>query len=357
MKREVSVYIDLLRFMAAFAGLLEHLSDHLGGWVWRFGGVGGEAVGVFFVLSGFVISYVTQSREHDAATYTLARAARLYSVIVPAMFLTYLLDRSLYESALYVDGTIWDYVRSLTFTNQLWNTVTHVGTMGPYWSLGFEVPYYLAFGAWMFLPTGYAGKILAMFALVMFFGPRIATYFPLWLLGVACQQAMVKAARTSQTDPRPMLWTGVTIATLVLLVVWRLVNYHAEQRLRIGIPREFAAGELRPIIYFYGLGVLLAIHLLAFSRLPHKATRLLMRLEKPIRWLAGATFSLYLLNLPAIICFKAVLSGMPAGNAKTSLVMILTLCLSLAVAAIFERRKYLWREALGRLFLRGNRVA
>ena len=46
------------------------------------------AVGVFFVLSGFVIGYAVHEREKDARSYFVGRAARVYSVAVPALVLT-----------------------------------------------------------------------------------------------------------------------------------------------------------------------------------------------------------------------------------------------------------------------------
>ncbi|MGH7072336.1 MAG: acyltransferase family protein [Acetobacteraceae bacterium] len=94
MTREVSLYLDLLRFLAALTVFLGHVSGSrfTGGFLWQFGPYMGEAVTVFFVLSGFVIGYTTDRREKSAYSYAVARAARIYSVALPALVVTFTLD-------------------------------------------------------------------------------------------------------------------------------------------------------------------------------------------------------------------------------------------------------------------------
>lgn len=94
MTQPLSLYLDLVRTMAAFIVVLSHLGyGHLiGGHLWFFTCFGNEAVMVFFVLSGLVIGYVTDRRELTLSHYATARMARLYSVILPAMVLTLILD-------------------------------------------------------------------------------------------------------------------------------------------------------------------------------------------------------------------------------------------------------------------------
>jgi peptidoglycan/LPS O-acetylase OafA/YrhL len=49
-------------------------------------------VDVFFVLSGFVIAFVTTERESDGRSFAIARLARVYSVALPALVVTFVLD-------------------------------------------------------------------------------------------------------------------------------------------------------------------------------------------------------------------------------------------------------------------------
>jgi peptidoglycan/LPS O-acetylase OafA/YrhL len=57
-----------------------------------FSGYGHSAVVVFFVLSGFVIRHVTDTKEMHWPDYAASRIARIFSVTVPAIFLTLICD-------------------------------------------------------------------------------------------------------------------------------------------------------------------------------------------------------------------------------------------------------------------------
>jgi hypothetical protein len=92
--RATSLYLDLVRPAAAFVVLLPHVSFQgiSGGRLRILGSVGVQAVDVFFVLSGFVIAHVRATRECDVRSYVVSRAARIYSVAIPALILTAVVD-------------------------------------------------------------------------------------------------------------------------------------------------------------------------------------------------------------------------------------------------------------------------
>src|SRR5215831_20934769 len=94
MTSALSLYLDALRFAAAVTVFLSHYGRARisGGLFWHFISYGHIAVLVFFVLSGFVIASVTETRERSFENYALSRIARLYSVIIPAFVLTAVLD-------------------------------------------------------------------------------------------------------------------------------------------------------------------------------------------------------------------------------------------------------------------------
>ena len=49
---------------------------------------GNTAVCVFFVLSGFVMRYVTVTRVTTGRAYWIDRVSRMYSVVIPALLFT-----------------------------------------------------------------------------------------------------------------------------------------------------------------------------------------------------------------------------------------------------------------------------
>src|SRR3984957_15539354 len=86
MDPDESLYLDLVRAAASFFVVLDHaptLFDMPGTPRW-----GHQAVVVFFVLSGYVISHVSDTKEPTGRAFVVARLARLWSVLVPAMVLT-----------------------------------------------------------------------------------------------------------------------------------------------------------------------------------------------------------------------------------------------------------------------------
>jgi len=94
LKDHLSIYLDAIRFMTALTVFVGHYSLlHLsGGLLWQIQPYADEAVVVFFVLSGFVIAHATHGRRTSAADYCIGRAARIYSVVLPALLLTAVLD-------------------------------------------------------------------------------------------------------------------------------------------------------------------------------------------------------------------------------------------------------------------------
>ena len=63
MTNALSLYLDALRFGAAFIVFLSHFGRVSGGLFWQMQPYGRTAVLVFFVLSGFVIAWVTETKE------------------------------------------------------------------------------------------------------------------------------------------------------------------------------------------------------------------------------------------------------------------------------------------------------
>jgi peptidoglycan/LPS O-acetylase OafA/YrhL len=152
--RPTSVYLNAVRFTAALIVFLGHISGHrfTSGLFWQMTAFMDLAVMIFFVLSGFVIAYVTDTGESDLHIYAVNRISRIYSVALPALILTFTLDTigRYLRPELYNEGWgfssqhIWlQYLAGFTFTNELWWKQVYVGSDLPYWSLGYEVWYYI----------------------------------------------------------------------------------------------------------------------------------------------------------------------------------------------------------------------
>ena len=189
MKRDVSAFLDLTRTLAAFTVFLAHLSRPMfgGGVPFISGELAHTAVIVFFVLSGFVISWAAE-RDGTAREYVLNRASRIYSVALPALALTWLTDNYLLLhypgvlGALYQYTTPWKYLPLfLSFSNDFWFLSEDAFSNIPYWSLCYEVWYYVLFGALVFSRGFWRWGIAIVSLMIM--GPRLWLLWPIWLAG------------------------------------------------------------------------------------------------------------------------------------------------------------------------------
>jgi peptidoglycan/LPS O-acetylase OafA/YrhL len=353
MKTETSVFLDMVRFCAALVVAFDHMADYTNGLLWKFGTFGPQAVDVFFVLSGYVIAYAVANRESDFTRYVVSRFARLYSVVLPTLIIGFVLGiigTALRPAVDWGDTSLVSYLRCLLFTNELWFSRVTPGYNGPFWSLGYEVWYYLIF-AGAYFGKG-AWRIALTLLCVVAAGPRIMMMSPLWLMGVA---AWTLSTRISIRKSRAgLLWCG-SLTFLGMLVLWQLA------RLRISgghpFPVENAAPwrtlvDWRAYMADYGLGLLVALNFLSFDFSATYWAKLARSIRSPVRWLAGATFTLYLLHVP-VAQFLAAISPWQVGTLPQQIFVVGgTLIVVFLVAEYTERRKTAWRKAISRLWAR-----
>jgi peptidoglycan/LPS O-acetylase OafA/YrhL len=345
MRPTTSVYLDLLRFVAAAVVFFGHaypqrLTGGLPG-LWRFGSLGNDAVMVFFVLSGFVIAYVADRKERTLESYSISRLARLWSVVVPALVLTVAADAagSWLAPALYApnwfaaDQPLWRIAANLLFVNELWFTSVRPFSNVPFWSLGYEFWYYAIFAAACYLASW--RRVAALMAIGVIVGPKILLLLPVWLLGVGAYRwsiARPLAERAGGTLAvgsvacyiafhvldLPQRLDGVTVAWLGETLVDRL-----------GYSKSFLGS--------YVIGILIALHLVGISAVSHRIAALLP--ARPIRYLASFTFSLYLFHYPLLFFFTAVLERTGTTAYRGPLVTAGTLAMVWALGTVTERRK------------------
>ena len=334
------MYLDIVRPVAALLVLLSHVSFQglSGGQLLLFSGVGTQAVDVFFVLSGFVIAHLCTTRKQDARTYLIGRAARIYSVALPALFLTAATDAiGIRISPATYDGPFQALgpgllVRCVSFLGEHWNAHRFPGSNSPYWSLGFEVWYYVAFGAFVFCPGRW--RWIAAATVLVFIGPKVALMFPAWLLGVATYH--VCAARRLSPTVGWLLFT----APLILLAGYQMMPPSPSAQfmpVSLDIDRLVSTGR------DYFVAAAFAVHLIGFTVVSETFAPWLEPHARHIRWIAGATFSVYLAHLPVMHLLSAI-SPWPKSSPWTVLMLLtLTPAACLAFAEISERRKDAWR--------------
>lgn len=350
MNRATSIYLDLVRFLAAVAVLLTHLAyaRFTGGLLQPWRTYGNDAVMVFFVLSGYVIAHTVASRDRDFRSYLVSRLARLYSVALPAIVLTLALDHlgkaiapAMYDGFWYQGSDpLQRILRAATFTNELWFDSVRLFTNGPYWSLGYEFWYYMIFAAACFLRG--APRIATLGGLLALVGPKIMLLLPIWLLGVWVHRVNVRAA-----VGRALGWT-LFAGSFALYALFRALGCRDALLhwtwARFG--KRFVEGQLawsNEFLAAYVIGALVAANFVGMNAIAQDLAPLLARYERRIRDWAGYTFSIYLFHYPILQCLAAALPIEPRAWWNAALLFTLTLAACRLLGRWTEQRKDLAR--------------
>ena len=250
MNKGLSVFLDLSRWVAAILVLVTHLNNrmfiHFGGvspndrsiglYIWTFVcGFAHHAVVIFFVLSGFLVGgkLMRDAKKIDygyLSKYSIARISRIYTVLIPALALTTLLD---WVGASYLNGadvySIAEQTQRLNLVTLLGNVVNlqnifflTYGTDNALWTLASEFWYYMTAPLLLAPFTQLRGRLrwflfaIGCTLLVVFTirSPDYGAGFALWTIGAAA------AVMPGALIKRP----GVAIACFLVSVVgFRLV--------------------------------------------------------------------------------------------------------------------------------------
>jgi peptidoglycan/LPS O-acetylase OafA/YrhL len=334
MNPATSLFLDLLRVFAAVGVVLVHTGTT------RFSpvlaldpAVGHYCVVVFFVLSGYVIAHATFSRPQTVASYAIARLARLYSVLLPALLISaaLLIAGRAINPAFYASFDRGHeplrFGLSLVFLNESWSLSAAPPTNSPLWSLAYEFWYYALFGAWVFTRSRLAAALLCA-GIAVLIGPKILLLLPAWLLGVAAQRL---AGRARLHPSAAKVGLGATLAAIAL---W--LRYGGPFPGKVGYPPYFFSNAW---ISDFVLGVLVA-SLIVFFHQASAQWRFPSVVSVPIRSGANMTFSLYLLHHPILVFLAAALTYDHTSRTQTGLLLITLFLLVALVSAVTEARRH-----------------
>jgi peptidoglycan/LPS O-acetylase OafA/YrhL len=338
-KKDLSIYLDLLRVLAALAVFMSHLSsmEISGGFFWQMQKFGHPAVIVFFVLSGYLIQYSVAAREHTLLDYAVARLGRLYSVVIPALILTFVFDKLgqvWFPGSYFPDNQTHPLLRLLSglfFLSESWNWIQPMLSNLPFWSLPYEAWYYAIFGAAIFLRGGKRIGWVLLGALIA--GPAILLYMPIWLCGVAAFRA-----------GRHMRF-GTGLAVLLFAATAILFAFVVGNENRWFQNYEVLYLPENVIVTDYILGPLLALNILAATRLSLP----LIWLGRPVKYLAGMTFTLYLFHAPVMHLIAGLFTGLGGRGARALAVALVTFLIVWLISLVTEQKRYLWNRFFHRL--------
>ncbi len=369
MNRQLSLVLDIIRFGAALLVFFHHaaIGKFGSGLPYRLIMTDREPVILFFVLSGFVIAYSAETKDRTPGTYALNRLARLYSVVLPALVATALLEMAgqWLSPALYADhwtdpATLANIDRPFglqlvatgLFVNEIWWWDVWPGVNSPFWSLGYEAVYYLIYalviwgGRYRWLWAGLAALAA---------GPKILLLMPLWVLGVATYHA-VKADRIGRA-PGYLLAVGSIAAYVLFLVSGARTGLNHLVQAVGGPDATVRLSNSQEFLSNYITGLLFSALLLGLAAVARDFSAPLQRLQKPIRALAGLTFTLYLFHYPLVYFLRAVVLATGLERMSPLIVTGGTFLLVVVIARATEAQKDGLRRLMARVATRVERPA
>jgi peptidoglycan/LPS O-acetylase OafA/YrhL len=342
-----SLYLDLVRALAAFFVVLDHapaLFDMPHTPMW-----GHQAVVVFFVLSGYVISYVSDTKEPTGRAFVVARLARLWSVLVPAMVLTVACEaagrglgtdpRGFDTSP--VDHPVIRIAAVLVFLSETWVSILPLSN-GVVWSLCVEFWYYMIFAAWMFIPVGRTRTAVLVVALLLS-GFKALLLLPVWLMGVALHRW--QRPRCLGPGFALVCW-AIGAIVIAWVLAFRAYDWPIESMRIVVNPWLFQhLAQARAFWFDWFLGFFVAANLFGAREL---GCYLPLRFAaRAIRWSAGISFAAYLFHMPLLHLSAAFL---PRSQGWTAVAFTLSVIMLLGPSV--ERSKRWWQRRLGAIAAR-----
>ncbi len=345
-----SCLLDVVRFTAAIMVVVAHLGhpEVPTGFADR-QILGDIAVPVFFVLSGFVIRFVTLAREHTAREFFIDRAARIYSVAIPAMALTVAVGAIALRLAPAYYAANWGEVSNhsfarialnLTFLAQSWghNTIPFANT--PFWSLSYECLYYVAYGLFFYL-RGWR-RVLALAIWLALAGPQVLFLFPIWILGCVAYDLYqsIRVHRSAKISAGAVL---IPLAFLAPFAIERLAS--------LPNPLTFLhQPPMRASMFALATGIFASAFMLLLMLLSD-----LIRLAPGNLWVrrfrhvADGTFAIYLMHYPLMVLASALNLYNPRTPARTVVVTVAIVLLLILAAGPLDLLKTSMRTHLRRL--------
>ncbi|SDA18622.1 Peptidoglycan/LPS O-acetylase OafA/YrhL, contains acyltransferase and SGNH-hydrolase domains [Nitrosospira sp. Nsp18] len=342
-----STYLDVMRFMAACLVVIYHSRNPLFTKEWiPFSSYGHEAVIVFFVLSGYVIAYVSDTKERAPIAYWASRLARIYSLAIPAILLTIILDTigerlapRFYEGATTHDYWYIRLVSSWLFTNEAWVSIMSFSNV-PYWSLCYEMWYYVLFSLYVHLNGRRRTVLIA--AVCIFVGPKILLLLPLWVIGV-----VIYRWKAPYLLP---IWVGWAFFLLSVILFGLYSHFQLTEVLSRWLLQAMGDHWHKQLAFSkffigdYLLGAIMFINFIGARRIADRVSSSMLKGSGTIRRISDFTFSLYILHQPLLL-FSASLINWPSQGYAFYLAIMATTCMSIIViGTILEKQRFPLRK-------------
>lgn len=308
MSKLTSIYLDILRILAAVGVVFVHANlSWFSESKFLNEEYGHKLVMVFFVLSGFLVAYSTDQKKKNLTTYFIDRSSRLYSVVIPALLFTYLLDGygtylnpNFYIAHIAPTGQWWRALLNITFLQQNWQLCTKPSGNGTFWSIAYEFWYYMLFGVYVYVPS-VAKKWLIILLICLFIGIKIILLLPVWAMGAFTYSLSRKLVLSHS---QAVLYFIVSLFVAISFTLYH-ISAPLENYFIFGQPPLFFSSRF---IMDYAYGAIIAVNILFLTSIKLENDKLQENLSiiKLFKICSSTTFTMYLFHLPLLLFIGAV---------------------------------------------------
>ena len=325
--------IQAMRGIAALAVLIHHLGQYAGlrfsaGWLLPGSGLLWSGVDVFFVLSGFLMTWSSFEKSdavRNSVAFLIGRAGRIYPPYWAALILTlviaHAIPRAMPEEAV---CPVLCQVSLMPFSGK--------PLLGPAWTLSYEVIFYLIFSALLLLPRktrlfALGGWTLIVLVSGLFLPPSnepsivhlALAPLPLeFLMGAWIAIALQGASRF--TNLPSLLGAGALM--LIGAAYFNLASHGLQGR---------AAEWLR--VGLVGLPAATIVFILASFDVTRSVA-----LSRIFRWAGDRSYSLYLVHWPVVVGTSWIVRQYLGVNVSSALAFVVVgLGVSLGLSAFMYR--------------------
>lgn len=338
-----NIELEALRAFASLYVFFHHTFYNFnilenGSFFWRLFSFGQEAVMVFFLLSGYVISLSMDKNNYNFKTYFKHRFLRIYPIVFIAYFVSYISSVLILKTDL---PTVNDFILNLLMLQDknsftLGSFVEPLFNNQPLWSLSYEWWFYMLFIIQVYLFKQYSinGNIIIAFLtsligmLLYFIYPNqiasILIYYYLWFAG----GALFYYYKYNEKDKKYIQTVIIGFIVLIVCYIFLFV---------IGTPYRasvvFPYIKLRHFIASF-VFVLFIVYFYHFF-MPIVKSKIGTKIIQIFSYLAPVSFAIYVVHYPIMKVFQNTdLNGFTK--------LFLTILLTLMISYISERKIYIY---------------
>ncbi len=365
MNKIVSLYLDILRILSAFYVFIYHVgSDKMGNEIIFSTPNFSETLSlsyfsahyfviVFFVLSGFLITMSASRPNITIRTFITARMGRLYSVLIPALLLSFLVAKILIVGNYYPINLVRNNTQiiqrillNITFLSQSWTLNATPPLNGPFWSVQYEFMYYLIIASWLLVKNNF--KYILILLIILVSGVKVMLLFPCWLIG-SLLYFLISKKKTLNFGLSIILFFSTLI--LLFFILSGKVNLPFEKTIGdhdfFGFLLFFSWNYKADIIF----SLIVATNVFAIFGLTKKmeylnSSSIVNKLHSKIQIMSNCSYTLYLFHLPLLFLFATIIP-----YDKTSSINQIGLIIMVLIAVYFIAKQTEWKVELWRGFV------